>query len=173
MEQILRDVLVRGLVDSEIRLAILQDANQDMSLEQAFKCIEAREAGKRSVSQLLDTNEVAAARNSNYRRSKKLPKQPNNINPSKPSESKDTCDYCGNIGHGKHATPDTRSKKCPAYNTTCNHCATLHHYEAYCRKKLKEARSITSKPNELAANDCLYTDSLCSTEVDTSDNSGH
>ena len=48
-EAILRDVLTRGMSDTEIQLDLLSDSNQDMTLEEAFKFIEAKEAGKRSA----------------------------------------------------------------------------------------------------------------------------
>ena len=68
MEPILRDSLVRGLSDYDIYLAILQDKNQDMSLDECLKFIEARESGKRSATKMKDALEVAAARSSLYRR---------------------------------------------------------------------------------------------------------
>ena len=49
----LRDVLCRGMEDSEIQLDLLGDKNQDMTLEQMLRFIEAKEAGKRSATQLL------------------------------------------------------------------------------------------------------------------------
>ena len=122
MEQILRDVLVRGLADPEIRLAVLQDTNQDMSLEEAFKFVEAKEAGKRSVSQMLATNEVAAAgRGSRYRQAKKstTPKPAPPPPPPPPAGQNAKCGYCGKTGHGKNASPEVRSQNCTAYNTTC------------------------------------------------------
>ena len=45
-EAILRDILCRGLEDSEIPLDLLGDKNQDMALEQMLRFIEAKEAGK-------------------------------------------------------------------------------------------------------------------------------
>ena len=48
-ENILRDVLVRGLADSEVQLDLLGDKNQDMALEEFFHFIEAKEAGKPSA----------------------------------------------------------------------------------------------------------------------------
>ena len=76
MDQIIRDVLICGVSNYEIRLAILQDKNQDMSLEEAFQFIEAKEAGKRSASFMQDTEEIAAARSSQYCRQMKQPHQP-------------------------------------------------------------------------------------------------
>ena len=53
-ENVLRDVLTRSLADSEIQLDLLGDRNQDMSLEEVFQFIAAkdkRSAGCRSQSQ--------------------------------------------------------------------------------------------------------------------------
>lgn len=68
-ENVLRDVLTRGLADSEIQLDLLGDRNQDMSLEEVFQFIEAKEAGKRSAGRLSQSHGVDAAR-SQYRRAK-------------------------------------------------------------------------------------------------------
>ncbi len=46
-------MLCRGLTDTEIQMDLLGDSNQDMSLEQALKFVETKEAGKRSASRLL------------------------------------------------------------------------------------------------------------------------
>jgi hypothetical protein len=52
--------LTCGIADPEIQLDILSDVNQDMSLEDAFKFIEAREAGKRSAVRLTSQGAEAA-----------------------------------------------------------------------------------------------------------------
>ena len=119
MDQILRGVLVRGVADYEIRLAILQDINQNMSLEQAFQFIEAKEAGKRSASKMLESQEVAATR-SRYRQSKFPFKNPAD---KPPPPQNDICLYCGKSGHGRRETAEVRSKNCP-------HCSIPHHFEA-------------------------------------------
>ena len=56
IQAVLRDVLSRGLDDSEIQLDLLGDKNQEMTLEEVFKFVEAKESGKRSASRLLDTS---------------------------------------------------------------------------------------------------------------------
>ena len=48
-EAILRDLLCQGLEDSERQLDLLGDKNQDMTLEQILRFVEAKEAGKRSA----------------------------------------------------------------------------------------------------------------------------
>ena len=52
-ETILRDVLCRGLEDGEIQMDLLGNKNQDMTLEEVLRFVEAKEAGKRSASRLL------------------------------------------------------------------------------------------------------------------------
>ena len=68
-EAVLRDVLSRGLDDSELQLDRLGDKNQEMTLEEVFKFVEAKESGKRSASRLLDTHTHGAeAASSSYKR---------------------------------------------------------------------------------------------------------
>ena len=49
----IKDVLCRGLEESDIQVDLLGDRNQEMTLEQVLKLIEAKEAGKSSASCLL------------------------------------------------------------------------------------------------------------------------
>ena len=68
-DEILRDVLTRGVADPEIQLDLLSDSNQNMTLENVFQFIEKKESGKRSASQLLNTQtQGAAAAHSSYRK---------------------------------------------------------------------------------------------------------
>ena len=48
-----KDFLCKGLEDSEILMDLLGDENQDMTLEQTLRFVEAKEAGKRLASRLL------------------------------------------------------------------------------------------------------------------------
>ena len=45
-ENVSQDILTRCLADSEIQLDLLGDRNEDMSLEEVFQFIEAKEASK-------------------------------------------------------------------------------------------------------------------------------
>ena len=69
-DDMIRDALIRGLEDDEIRLHILGQANQDMSLDETLQLAEAQECGKRSAGRLLNTNVPATSTNaaSTYRR---------------------------------------------------------------------------------------------------------
>ena len=75
-DAILRDVLTRGIADAEIQLDLLGDQKQDMPLEEVFQFVEAKEAGKRSASRLIDSHSVETASSTIQRSNpEKLPKQ--------------------------------------------------------------------------------------------------
>ena len=93
-EAILQDVLCRGMEDAEIQLDLLGDKNQDMTFEQILRFIEAKEAGKRSVTQLLLPHATDAIAGSTYKRQKRDTVE-------RPPREQDSCSYCGKRGHGK------------------------------------------------------------------------
>ena len=69
------DVLTKGIADPKIQQDLLGNYNQDMSLEEVFRFVESKEAGKRSASRLLDSHAVEST-SSFYRKSKQTtPKQ--------------------------------------------------------------------------------------------------
>ena len=92
-DEILRDVVTRNISDSEVQLDLLGDSNQNMTLEEVLKFIEAKETGKCSASRLLHTQNVDAA-HSSYCKDK------SSAFKSKPEHSNDHCIYCGKQGHG-------------------------------------------------------------------------
>ena len=130
-ENILRDVLTRGLADSEIHLDLLGDKNQYMTLGEVFQFIEAKEAGKTSAGRLPENQGADAARNQ-YRRSKQ-----EELKNRKFDKKNELCSYCGKRGHGKNAPPKIRKNDSPAYGKTCYHCGRANHFEAVCRSKDK------------------------------------
>ena len=68
-EEIIRNVIARGIADQEIQLDLLGEKNQDMPLKDMIEYIEAKESGKRSASRLLDPQSTDAI-SSSYRRGK-------------------------------------------------------------------------------------------------------
>lgn len=46
IEAMIKDILCRGLEDTEIQMDLLGDRNQDMTLEQILRFVEAKEAGR-------------------------------------------------------------------------------------------------------------------------------
>lgn len=85
-EQILRDIITRNITDNDIQLELLGSENQNMSLEEVIRFIEAKESGKRSATHLLTTQTANAARSSSYKRGK-------NAATSTPPHNNDLCIY--------------------------------------------------------------------------------
>ena len=148
-EAMIKDVLYRGLDDSEIQMDLLGDRNQDMTLEQVLAFVEAKEAGKRSASRLLLPQAADAVASSTYRKQKKP--QAKNTSP----KDQPTCMYCGTKGHGRNPPTRVRRTECPAFGTTCNHCGRDHHFEKVCRNK-----HSTGTADGAARGDAVF-DTLC------------
>ncbi|KAK3797542.1 hypothetical protein RRG08_054572 [Elysia crispata] len=51
-QKMIRDTLIIGLADEDIRLDVLGQADQDMSIDNAIRFIEAKESGKRAAVQI-------------------------------------------------------------------------------------------------------------------------
>ena len=132
----IRDVLTRGVADPDTQLDLLGDRNQDMSLEEVIKFIEARESGKRSASRLLNTHTSdimsTAALRSQYKRSQKT-----DLRRDTPPDREELCHYCGHTGHGSQRTTRERRGVCKAYGHTCNICKRRNHFESVCRAEPK------------------------------------
>ena len=74
---IIRDVLSRGLSDSDIQLELLGHTEQNMTLEQVVTFIESKEAGKRSAMKLSQAQGVQAIRSA-YKQSKSATEKKSN-----------------------------------------------------------------------------------------------
>lgn len=167
-DEILRDVLVRGLADTEIQLQLLGDKNQDMTLEEMFKFVESKESGKRSVDKLTQALGANAMRNSSYRKGKS-DKLKDPVSQDLPEHRKDianeVCSYCGKKGHGKKASLATRKTACPAYATKCTKCGKNNHYASLCL-------SSAHKPSVQEESGAVF-DNLCATSSHIAAASGH
>ena len=98
-------MLCQGLEDSEIQLKLLGDKNQNMTLEQILRFVEAKEAGKRSATRLLLPHATDAITGSTYKRQKRDAAE----GPS--SKDQDSCTYCGKRDHGKNVPVQLRRKE--------------------------------------------------------------
>ncbi|ESO87468.1 hypothetical protein LOTGIDRAFT_166622 [Lottia gigantea] len=148
-DEILRDALTRGIADHDIQLDILGDKNQNMTLEEVFKFVEAQEAGKRSASHLIDSHITEAASSSTYKKTKQK-----NV-----KDKPDLCSYCGKTGHGKNALARIRKTVCPAYGHKAVESATA---TITWRARSKDRRKAIVTPSK--ADDCegAVFDALCS-----------
>jgi len=147
-KDMIRDVLCRGLADAEIQQDILGDRNQNMSLEEVLTYVEAKEAGKRSQSALLD---IEGAHGTSQYKSWKS-KKDTQVNKSS------VCGYCGKGGHGRSPTIEERRRMCDAYDKVCNKCSIRGHFGAVCRG----GKRRTKKRDDETQESSQVHDLLCS-----------
>ena len=151
-----RDALIRGLEDEEIRLDVLGLSQQDMDLDHVLQYVEAKESGKRSAGRLLAGGAAAtttAAAASSYRRKERSKLQSRDVKPR-------ACDYCGKAGHDRNK--EDRMRKCTAYNHTCTKCGILHHHESVCRQSQRRQQPAAPKAIEPLHSATAVFDALCS-----------
>lgn len=129
-----------------------------MTLEKVFQFVEAKESGKRSASQLI--NSQGANATSSYRRSR-IKTLKTKSEPEKPDGP---CTYCGTTGQGTNAPRQSRKKLCPALSHICEHCDKPHHFAAVCRSKLnpRRKRGIPDDNTEMVQANSTVFESLCS-----------
>ena len=163
-EDIIRDTLIRGLEDDEIRLDILGQCRQDLSLDDTLLFIEAKESGKRSASLLNGSTSSATANAASSYKHYNKPKAPA-FRP-KPEQFVPSCSHCHQKGHGNGRNTRERIYKCPAYNHTCQQCGKPHHFEKAClsRKYQPPTKQVTKQ--DAVFEDCGFfgdfeSDSLC------------
>ena len=134
-DQLIRDTITRGIYDDDIRLNLLSDQNQDMSLEEAILYIEAKESGKKSANRLADTIMSSSAATSRYKKNKQ-------------SSHLTKCGYCGKANHG--TSYKERQRSCPAFRHSCGSCGIVGHFDLMCRRKFlkKETQQTHQRDND-------------------------
>jgi len=152
-DQMVMDSIIIGLADDDIRLDMLGQANQEMTVEETIRYVEAKESGKRSASRIRSTPAaVSVDTSSTYRQNERRKFQGH----TKPNPSQFPCIHCGKTGHGHRQ--QERMAHCPAYNHTCSKCGSPHHFEIVCRKSRKSQNDSATAVFE----------SLCSTYDESS-----
>ena len=171
-DTMVRDALVHGLADEEIRLDLLSQADETISLEDTVKFIEAKESGKRSAGRLAadgGTSTTIAASSSAYRRNQRA-----TLRGQKQDTSHEgPCTHCGKTGHGGRR--EERIKQCPAYGHKCTKCDKRHHFEDVClaplwrRNQQRRTPAPSATPDNTAHLDemCPGFESLCPINVET------
>ena len=135
-DQIICDVLTRGIADQDIQLDLLGEQDQDMSLETVISYIEAKEAGKRSAGKLHDSPQLASAI-SQYRHQQKTQVRDK-------FRDNEPCHYCGLRGHGARAPIKDRQRMCKAFGHKCEKCNKDNHFGSVCRSAAKPKHSPTT-----------------------------
>ena len=144
------DVLCRGLSDIDIRQDLLGEQNQDLTVEQTLKFVEAKEAGKRSA-QRLSTSHQAEAMGSSYKRSKR--QEPiTKTGTTTQLNHGDRCSYCGERGHQRRAPHSIRKEKCKAFGVTCTNCGRQDHLTKMCKQETTLQESAISDHYMCAVN---------------------
>lgn len=159
-----RDALIRGMEDEDIRLDILGDPNQDLSLEDVLKYVEAKESGKRSASRLQQGGTSTAA-TSSYRRRERNQRQggkahspPQALHRSYPPRPP-PCSHCGKQGHS--GARKDRIQKCSAYGHTCTKCGLLHHHEDVCLQRRRHQTQANMTDTNIDKDNAATFDNLC------------
>ena len=125
-----KDTIIHGLEDLEIKADVLGQQNQDMILEEVILFIEAKESGKRSQASLLSPDNAAAS----------LYYQGNPKGPTvQKAENKSPCSYCG-----WKSQCDPHPTKCPAFGKVCTKCNRNDHFSKVCRSKPRKMVQISS-----------------------------
>ena len=169
-DTMVRDALIRGLADEEIRLDILGESKQDMTLAEVLQYAEAKESGKRSADHLTTgPSSCSIASTSSYRKQEKAHLRNSYQRPDQ-SPPNTPCSHCGKVGHGR--TLAVRMRKCPAYNHTCSKCGKLHHYEAVCRGSRRQNQSAATSASSTQHHASEAFNSLCTVQ-DTTNVSEH
>lgn len=156
-DSMIRDVLITGLADDDIKRDVLSHTEQDMSLTELVAFVEAKEAGKISSARLSGTYTANAIRSSYKRQSINTNKPPvkpfkdyqlPDYNKSATSQrstdirnqsSSNNCGWCGFTGHGDGKDKLTRSELCPANKKTCGKCGIEGHFARCCRADRKNS----------------------------------
>ena len=153
-DEIIKDVVTRGIVDEDIRLNLLGESNQNMSLEDTISYIEAKESGKKSACRLLSRSSTTAATTSRYKKNQKQ------------SKMKKKCSHCDRTDHSSNFTD--RKAKCSAFNHACKICRVMGHLESVCRRRnvmktTNEAQGDGEEASNSISDDAIF-DTLCASK---------
>ena len=157
-DTMIRDVLIRGISDQDIKLDLLGERNQDMTLEEVIQYVESKEAGKRSAARLdfsscNATNSNHPQKHVHHKKSEYKKEQKAKFQ-SDIEKQNQICSYCGKLGHGLRAPASERRLTCPAYGRKCGQCKRDHHLTEMCRSKPRESQGQDSV-NQAAVFDML------------------
>ena len=145
-DRMLRDTILGGLSDTDLRDKITRKANNDMKLEDVMRIARA-EVSTRLAMQAMNTDVKPAVRYLSYdkRHSKgnRVHKGHQNSSQSIQQNGKfqnqqsDKGEICYRCGKGKHQP----RQKCGAADVTCNKCGRKGHYARICQSKCQSGSS--------------------------------
>ena len=129
-DNVVRFKLIQGLTDQEIKEHILSE--EDKSLDDTVKAIEAKESGKTARKAIGVTT------------------SPTKVNLVGDGSSHKRCNCCGRLGHNSDRL--SREKECPAYGKKCLRCGKQDHFKMVCKSKsMPKKTEVTEVSREDAA----------------------
>jgi hypothetical protein len=118
-DQIVRDIIMRGLHDQDHQCDVLGHHDQNMTLDAILTLLETKETGRRTQASIL--SETGGLGKSAY-------KKADRTDPAKQQQEDKTvkCNNCGKVGHRanrilKDSTANRR-KNCPTFHNKCDKC---------------------------------------------------
>ena len=160
-ELMICDCINKGLHDSNVQLDLLGDTDHSKTLESTLKFVEAKESGKRSVAQLLDSQlHNAAAASNSYQRNLNNSRKDGCKGQPKSKDKTEECFYCGKTGHDQRLPARVGKQECPAFGHKYTICSKLNQYNRVCQQKDRintQAPGITPDEHEDAVFDSLCT----------------
>ena len=137
-DEMIRDSLIRGVYDPEIKLSLLSEKDETTSLEDTLRFIESREGGKQSAQRLAAASGSAVPAHvsavSSFRRQQRdahRVRQPTVSTDGGGGSTSRPCGFCGTRDHPLDRA--SRVSKCSAYGYQCGKCGKMNHHECVCR----------------------------------------
>ena len=164
-DTMVRDALTKGLADTDIQQDLLGKSNQNMTLEEVIRYVEAKETAKQSASLLTNGHTVGALRSSYRRNNVQTTIHTNQMAKDAPS----LCGFCRKSDHGNNNDIETRRKKCPAYGQKCKKCNLKNHFTHLCKsrrsRQTQNASAAMSDSSDALLMDNDYVEPLCTLSI--------
>ena len=130
-------MIIHGLVNSEIKLRVLRRTGNDElpTLAELVNYVAAEEIScSESLSVHSESNTVGHVRQrkSSYKK------------------NQGKCNFCGAARHPSSNSPEDRQKFCKAFGKTCSKCGKSNHYSSLCqsgRQNSRQVSEIETDPN--------------------------
>ena len=159
-DRMLRDTILGGLSDTQLRDKITRKANNEMTIADVMKIARAEVSTRLAMAAMSIDNKPSVHYMSYDKKHKKGKKPPRGHHPSSQgshqsgksnqmqsqvTSGKDTCYRCGK---GRHQA----NQKCGAIDSTCNNCGKKGHYARVCLSQSKEQSGKGTRPKVPKAN---------------------
>ena len=138
----IKDQFLFGVNNPVLQTDLLAKAETLSNVDDILKHAEAWEAAVRDQGN-LNSETIAAARMSTYRKAKKGEKTQNR-NPRSKAIPKNSCKGCGRF----HVKPGKREEVCPAWGKSCFRCGLENHFSQVCNNPKDTAYNFNTGSDE-------------------------